>query len=75
MDRTGGGQASVDVNHCMSLQIGTWDPKNLVNITEDARENRKKVSDQLANKTLIVTTVLVGTIGWLGDRNMTNLKW
>nr|XP_022293547.1 glutamate receptor ionotropic, kainate 2-like [Crassostrea virginica]XP_022293548.1 glutamate receptor ionotropic, kainate 2-like [Crassostrea virginica] len=39
-------------------KIGTWDPKNLVNITEDARENRKKVSDQLANKTLIVTTVL-----------------
>lgn len=39
-------------------KIGTWDSKTGVNITEDVRENRKKISDHLANKTLIVTTVL-----------------
>lgn len=43
------------------LQIGTWHSNTGVNITEDVKENRKKISDHLANKTLIVTTVLVST--------------
>lgn len=39
-------------------KIGTWHSNTGVNITEDVKENRKKISDHLANKTLIVTTVL-----------------
>lgn len=39
-------------------KIGTWHSNTGVNITEDVKENLKKISDHLANKTLIVTTVL-----------------
>lgn len=43
-----------------SFQVGTWNPSNGLNITEIAKGRGPNVTDSLSNRSLIVTTVLVG---------------
>lgn len=46
--------------HFVSFQVGTWNPANGLNITEIAKGRGPNVTDSLSNRSLIVTTVLVG---------------
>lgn len=42
------------------FQVGAWSPSEGLNITEIAKGRGPNVTDSLSNRSLIVTTVLVG---------------
>lgn len=41
------------------LQIGVWNSQMGLNLTESSRDSTQNVTDSMANRTLIVTTILV----------------
>lgn len=41
------------------LQIGVWNSNTGLNLTENSKESSTNVTDSMANRTLIVTTILV----------------
>lgn len=43
-----------------SFQVGAWSPSDGLNITEISKGRGPNVTDSLSNRSLIVTTVLVG---------------
>ncbi len=45
-------------------QIGTWDPPSGLNMTETHKSKTSNITDSLANKSLRVSTILVGTAKW-----------
>lgn len=44
-----------------SPQIGVWNSQNGLNLTENNKDSSTNVTDSMANRTLIVTTILVRT--------------
>lgn len=41
------------------LQIGVWNSNTGLNLTDNSKESSTNVTDSMANRTLIVTTILV----------------
>lgn len=52
------GKSVTDVP-CLPLQIAVWNSYRGMNLTESNRDKNNNVTDSLANRTLIVTTILV----------------
>lgn len=49
------------------FQIAVWNSYTGLNLTEQSRVQNQNVTDSLANRTLIVTTILVRG-GWEGEQ-------
>lgn len=50
---------SINLKPCLPFQIAVWNSYKGMNLTESNRDKNKNVTDSLANRTLIVTTILV----------------
>lgn len=50
---------STNLKPCLPFQIAVWNSYRGMNLTESNRDKNNNVTDSLANRTLIVTTILV----------------
>lgn len=55
----------IDLNTIGLRKVGTWNSTQGVNFTRTYREHQNEIEENLKNKTLVVTTILVNIVYYM----------